>query len=201
MNVYKSLRHGYKNETGKNLSLRALAKEIGITPSHISEIENDVKRPSLNEMIKYKEFFGVSLEYLMGEDPEGIVADKEDVKFAMKSVQKADTSEEILLKQTVEMLFGTNPGKAILYQISEILFGLLKPDAEAGSYVKDETNNELHRITHDTIEERANILVNELIVLRDPKYRKASYNEIMLIMDNLKNNNEADTFSGKCLTV
>lgn len=197
MNVYRELRENYKID-GKTISLRALSKKLGIGFSHISEIENGIKKPSINVMRKYHDFFGVTMDYLIGEDADGIVASSEDVKYAIKTVQNKETSEDILKKQTVEFLFGTNPGKAILYQLSEILFGVEDLNKETGTYVSDE-RNELHRITHESIEDRSKQLVNELIMLRDPKYRKASYNEVRVISENCKSMALKDEYSKKAL--
>ncbi len=199
MNKYKELRVNNKTESGDTMSIRALAKEIHISPSHISEIENEVIKPSLNQIMRYHDYFGVSVDYLVGDD-NGIVASNEDIRYAMKKVQKAESDEEILLKQTVELLFGTTVGRAILYQMSEILFGVENKDMAAGDYVKNEKTGELHRITHESIKDLTEQLSNELVVLRDPKYRKATYNELQLISEGLKDNT-ADTFSKKVTLV
>ncbi len=186
MNVYKRLRLSCKDSNGKPMSLRAFSKEVGILPSHLSEIENGIKKPSFNEIKKYHDYFAVSMELLLedGEDPEGIVANKEDVRFSMYALKKADTSAEILMKQTVELLFGTSTGQAILYQLSELLFGIENQDLKEGEYVKGEAFDELYKITHENIEDIAQQLVNELVLLRDPKFRKASVNELKMVVNN-----------------
>ncbi len=50
----------------KGLGQIALAKSIGVGKSVISLWENDSCEPSLGNLIRLAEFFGVSIDYLAG---------------------------------------------------------------------------------------------------------------------------------------
>lgn len=201
MNIFKQLRYSKTDENGKKMTIRELAKEIGVAGSHICELENENKSPSFNEIKRYHDYFNVPYEDLLGEIRafDGIIADKQDVKYSMEIIQKADTSEDILLKQTVEVLFGTEPGKVLLFQLAELLFGVKNEDIEDGAYCKDKEYEELHVITHESIEKKAQQFINKLLLIRDPKYRNLSYNELNLVIDNVKDVDSLDEYSKKCV--
>jgi transcriptional regulator with XRE-family HTH domain len=55
---------------GKNMSIRMLAQEIGISSGQISKYENGIHEPTLSVLNKYKEVFGVSLDYLCDDTKE-----------------------------------------------------------------------------------------------------------------------------------
>ena len=55
---------------GKNLSVRMLAQEMGISSSQISKYENAIHEPTLSVLNKYKSFFNVSLDYLCDDTKE-----------------------------------------------------------------------------------------------------------------------------------
>ena len=48
----------------RGLTQESLGKQIGLTPSAISNIEKSVSYPSIDTLIKLAEFFGVTLDYL-----------------------------------------------------------------------------------------------------------------------------------------
>lgn len=54
----------------KGISLRKLAKEIGVSPSFISQVEQSKARPSIISLGKIAEVLGVNSSYLMGEESE-----------------------------------------------------------------------------------------------------------------------------------
>ncbi len=53
-----------KLRLGRGLTQEALGKQIGLTPSAISNIEKSISYPSIDTLIKLAEFFGVTLDYL-----------------------------------------------------------------------------------------------------------------------------------------
>lgn len=55
---------------GKGISLRKLAKEIGVSPSFISQVEQSKAQPSIISLRKISEVLGVNSSYLMGEESE-----------------------------------------------------------------------------------------------------------------------------------
>lgn len=56
----------------KGITLRRLAKDIGVSPSFISQVEQSKAQPSVDSLRQISRTLGVSSSYLLGED-EGIV--------------------------------------------------------------------------------------------------------------------------------
>lgn len=54
-----------KLRSSRGLSQGDLGKEIGLTPSAISNIENAVSYPSIDTLIRFAEFFSVTMDYLL----------------------------------------------------------------------------------------------------------------------------------------
>lgn len=54
-----------KLRISRGLSQGDLGKEIGLTPSAISNIENAVSYPSVDTLIRFAKFFSVTMEYLL----------------------------------------------------------------------------------------------------------------------------------------
>ena len=52
-----------------NLSQGALAQKVGLSRGSISFYENGERTPDIEAMKKFKDFFGVSYDYLMGDSP------------------------------------------------------------------------------------------------------------------------------------
>ena len=50
----------------KNLSLKELAKEIGVSDIAISRWENELRIPNIESLVELAKFFGVSSDYLLG---------------------------------------------------------------------------------------------------------------------------------------
>lgn len=57
-----------KNRTEKGITQESLAEAVGISTSYISLIENDQKKPSYSLLIKFANFFDVSIDYFFGAD-------------------------------------------------------------------------------------------------------------------------------------
>jgi transcriptional regulator with XRE-family HTH domain len=49
------------------MSLRKLAKEVGVSPSFISQVEQNKAQPSINSLQKIAQVLGISIATLMGE--------------------------------------------------------------------------------------------------------------------------------------
>ncbi|MDR1453979.1 MAG: XRE family transcriptional regulator [Candidatus Margulisbacteria bacterium] len=56
----------------KGLTLRKLAKDIGVSPSFISQVEQGKASPSVDSLTQIAKNLGVSSSYLLGEDDLGI---------------------------------------------------------------------------------------------------------------------------------
>lgn len=65
---FKELRESTETNENKALPQRQLAKLLGIAHSEISnlECENDDKLPTLTDLIAYRDYFNVSIDYLLG---------------------------------------------------------------------------------------------------------------------------------------
>ena len=54
-----------KLRANRGLSQGDLGKEIGLTPSAISNIENAISYPSVDTLIRFASFFSVTMDYLL----------------------------------------------------------------------------------------------------------------------------------------
>ncbi len=54
-----------KLRISRELSQADLGKEIGLTPSAISNIENSISYPSVDTLIRFADYFSVSMDYLL----------------------------------------------------------------------------------------------------------------------------------------
>lgn len=50
----------------KNMSLKELGKEIGVSDSAVSRWENEIRVPNIEVLVIIAEYFGVSTDYLVG---------------------------------------------------------------------------------------------------------------------------------------
>lgn len=62
----------YELRTEKNLSQRALAKVIRVSQATYNNWENEKTQPSIEQLIELADFFGVSVDYLIGRTNEGL---------------------------------------------------------------------------------------------------------------------------------
>ncbi|GBR76051.1 transcriptional regulator MerR family [Candidatus Termititenax persephonae] len=56
----------------KGITLRKLAKDIGVSPSFISQVEQSKAQPSVDSLTQIARTLGVSSSYLLGEEDTGI---------------------------------------------------------------------------------------------------------------------------------
>lgn len=57
-----------KLRVAKGLTQGELGIKIGLTPSAISNIENAMSYPSINTLIGFADFFGVTMDYLLTDE-------------------------------------------------------------------------------------------------------------------------------------
>ncbi len=218
-NRYKYLRNNRaKDENCK--SIRALARALNIAPTHISEIERGLRDPSFSELLKYHQYFGVSIEYLIGEtdtDQPAIVNSKDTkipesdlaesstiapdqkVYAEIKKIMDDNSKNGELIKQAVQFLFGTTTGKVVLNDLADVLFGISHGGEEDLCVLRNLDTHELNRIHNADMQTVGKRFVNALLLLRDPKYRKMRYNELKLILSNIESENIIeDDYSDKC---
>lgn len=89
-----------KLRVARGLTQENLGKQIGLTPSAISNIENAISYPSVDTLIRFASFFSVTMDYLL--------TDK-DIKL-----------EELHLKSkllTTEMFLKSGKPQKSLYEI------------------------------------------------------------------------------------
>lgn len=89
----------------KNIMLKDLASDLGYSSSKLSYYLNGNNEPSYDELIKISNYFGVSIEYMLGVSP---YRTKEQEYIARK--QEFDTSalNEDVYCLVVEMLYNYN---------------------------------------------------------------------------------------------
>lgn len=56
----------YELRKEKRLSIRSLAKKVGVSPTSIVRYENSECEPNFNNLEKMADLFGVSIDYLLG---------------------------------------------------------------------------------------------------------------------------------------
>lgn len=65
MNLYKQLRYQNTNSAGKPMGIIQLSKLLGISPACISKIERNIAIPTLEVIVAYQKYFGVSCDTLI----------------------------------------------------------------------------------------------------------------------------------------
>jgi transcriptional regulator with XRE-family HTH domain len=68
MSVFAKKIRRLREESG--MTTRILAEKMGMSCSQVSKYENDIHEPTLSVLNKYKEIFGVSLDYLCDDSKE-----------------------------------------------------------------------------------------------------------------------------------
>ncbi len=97
------------------MSQAKFAKEIGSSQSAINRFENDQSEPNCTLMLRYADYFNVSMDYLYGrtDRPEGMT-------YEFKP--KFDTNNE-QFKQFIEMCF--DPQSPLNAKLKQSLFDLM----------------------------------------------------------------------------
>ena len=97
------------------MSQAKFAKEIGSSQSAINRFENDQSEPNCTLMLRYADYFNVSMDYLYGrtDRPEGMT-------YEFKP--KFDTDNE-QFKQFIEMCF--DPQSPLNAKLKQSLFDLM----------------------------------------------------------------------------
>ncbi|MCX5999622.1 MAG: helix-turn-helix transcriptional regulator [Chloroflexi bacterium] len=80
---------------------RELAKALGVTPQHISAIEQDKRDPSLPSLVKLAEELGVTVDYVLT-GKEGVVTDPIP---AIKADKRLNLRSKRALIALVEQLY------------------------------------------------------------------------------------------------
>jgi transcriptional regulator with XRE-family HTH domain len=81
-----------------------LARALGVTPQHISAIEQDKREPSLDSLAKLAEELGVTLDYVVT-GKEGVVTDPIP---AIKADKKLNLKAKKALISLIQELYNTS---------------------------------------------------------------------------------------------
>ena len=84
--------------TEKKINALLLARQIGVPKSIVYEWKNGEREPSVDNMVRLADFFGVSLEYLTGRE-EIMNADEKELLLLFRSARAlSDESQRALLQ-------------------------------------------------------------------------------------------------------
>jgi transcriptional regulator with XRE-family HTH domain len=100
MNIGKRMRERRKE---LNLTQEQLARALGVTPQHISVIEQDKRAPSLSSLARLAEELGVTTDYLIT-GKEGVIT---NVIPALKADKNLSLKTKKALIGLVEELYTT----------------------------------------------------------------------------------------------
>jgi transcriptional regulator with XRE-family HTH domain len=86
----------------KGESLQDVASAVGVSKAHIWELEKGrTDNPSMGLVTRLAEHFGVSVAYMVGEDPAAADADVELARM-FRQAQELDDSDRALLDQLLQ---------------------------------------------------------------------------------------------------
>jgi transcriptional regulator with XRE-family HTH domain len=83
------------------LTQKQLAEALGLTPQHISAIEQDKRLPSISSLVKFAEQLGVSVDYLVT-GKEGLIT---EIIPAIKADKKLSLEVKNALVRLVQALY------------------------------------------------------------------------------------------------
>ena len=101
----------------KGWSQEQLSKKIGAHQKYISRYENNSSKPSADTLRKLSEVFGVTVDYLLAEEPEGDssgggIKDKELLHW-FEEADKLPQHDQELIKEMIEALVVRNQVRKI----------------------------------------------------------------------------------------
>lgn len=106
----------------RGLSQGNLGNEIGITPSAISNIENATSYPSIDTLIRFANYFGVTIDFLLTDKD---VKQLEELQLKSKLLttemflKSGKTQKGLYEIDTKKYFFEERPNE-IIYRVSEI---------------------------------------------------------------------------------
>ena len=106
----------------RGLSQGNLGKEIGLTPSAISNIENATSYPSIDTLIRFANYFGVTIDFLLTDKD---VKQLEELQLKSKLLTtemflKSGKSQKGLYEIENKKYFFEERQNEIIYKVSEI---------------------------------------------------------------------------------
>lgn len=117
-----------KLRVSRGLSQGDLGKEIGITPSAISNIENAVSYPSIDTLIRFAHFFSVTMDYLLSNKD---IEQLEELQLKSKLLTtemflKSGKPQKSLYEIDNKEFFFEEKQHEITYKVSESINDILK---------------------------------------------------------------------------
>ena len=111
-----------KLRVSRGLSQGDLGKEIGLTPSAISNIENSISYPSVDTMIRFASYFSVTLDFLITDKD---VKQLEELQLKSKLLTtemflKSGKSQNGLYEIDNKKYFFEERQNEIIYKVSEV---------------------------------------------------------------------------------
>jgi len=85
----------------KGLTQKEIAEEFGIKQPNYQQWESGKRKPSSKTLEKFANFFGVTMDYLAGNDEE---LDNVELLFRMNSKGLTDEEKEIFKKELIEFM-------------------------------------------------------------------------------------------------
>lgn len=172
---YANLRKKEYNSK-KDYTVRELADKLFISASTISAIEKETRLPTVNQVLIYKKFFGVSLDYLTG-DTEILKCDMQMVcdytGLSKKSISNL-SMDKILNEINRDMINQFLENESFIDFIMEF-------ETYLNDYVYDEDYNKEVRLIEEKIEEIEYTIEDDF----DSKENKTKYykNELKALND------------------
>jgi transcriptional regulator with XRE-family HTH domain len=94
-----------KLRKGKGFSQQELAKLVGVHYSHIGRYERGDSEPSIATVKKIAEVFGVSTDYLLFDEGEGVASSKipdKELREQFEAASKLSESEKQIIKEMLD---------------------------------------------------------------------------------------------------
>ncbi|TCL54960.1 helix-turn-helix protein [Hydrogenispora ethanolica] len=93
----------------QNMSQQELAKILDVHPKHISRYENNVSQPSLEVLLKLRDLFHVSLDYLAtDEDSHDFHYKDKELESYFEAVDRLNEEDKQVIKKIIEAMLIKN---------------------------------------------------------------------------------------------
>ena len=88
----------------REITQKALAEEVGISPPAINRFEKGIKTPSIDTLTKLAKTLGVSTDFLLGSGAEDDIFVDDDVKDAFKDFKELSPENRLQILQNIHFL-------------------------------------------------------------------------------------------------
>lgn len=94
----------YELRNKKNISGRKLSLELGLSNSYITQIENGQRMPSLENLSKICDYFGISLAEFFCDDKSNTVIITEEQKEILKDIKNLSPDQLSAIKSVIKAM-------------------------------------------------------------------------------------------------